>query len=130
MRLFFFYNIGIYHSRFPISNDRSFEHFFRAYTQDLPPNIPYVTLLYSFKKSGRQNILIPELYLHSYTHTHTHTHTHTLFLSLSVSLPVYSYVYKYGFIWNYINMNIDSIYIYIIILSYVMAYSKVPSHIP
>ena len=84
MRLFFFYNIGIYHSRFPISNDRSFGHFFRAYTQDLPPNIPYVTLLYSFKKSGRQNILIPELYLHSYTHTHTHTRTHTHSIPLSV----------------------------------------------
>ena len=39
------------------------------------------------------------------------------------------YVYKYGFTWNYINMNIEKKYIYNI-LSYVMAYSKVPSHIP
>ena len=49
------------------------KNFFRTYTQNLPSNIPYVTLSDSFKKSGRQNILIPELYPHSYTHTHTHT---------------------------------------------------------
>ena len=144
MRPSFFYNIGIYHSKFPISNDRSFEKFFQNLYSESSFKYPLCHTFRQLQKVRKTKYFNPRtISTFIYSHTHTHTHTHSLILSLSISLRVYTcvyvcvcvcvyvymhaYVYKYGFIWNYIYEYRE--YIYIIILFYVMAYSKVPSHI-
>ena len=118
MRPFFFYNIGIYHCRFPISNDRSFENFFQSLYSGSSSKYPLCHTFIQLQKVRKTKYFNPRTIstlMYSHTHTHTHTRTHTLYSSLCFSPCVYIcvcvcvYIYIYICMYMCINMDLHGI---------------------